>query len=120
MIKDEYIDMLRRALEEPFGLRLTFASEQERARAIRKLYKIREQLREQGDPSFTVLSLLQQGATELLIFRRDKIANSPLDDGVQATRAPLSANDLPTQIRRPRGAAASPPEPSMLATKGTA
>jgi hypothetical protein len=103
MIKDDYLATMHRALEEPFGLRLTFASEQDRARAARKFYKIRDQLREHGDSSFNVVSLLKQGARELLIFQRDKIANPPLDDGVQAKNAPLSPSDLPTQFRRPRG-----------------
>jgi hypothetical protein len=106
---------MHRALEEPFGLRLTFDSEQDRARAARKFYKIRDQLREQGDSSFNVLSLLRQGASELLIFQRGKIANPPQDDGIQANKEALSANDLPTQFRRPRGAAASPHDPQLLA-----
>jgi hypothetical protein len=109
MITDDYIAVMRRALEEPFGLRLTFIDEQDRARAVRKFYKIRDQLQEHGDSSFNALSLQKHGATELLIFHRGKIPNPPRDDGVQANSAPLSAADLPTEFRRPRGAAAASP-----------
>jgi hypothetical protein len=114
MITDDYIAVMRGALEEPFGLRLTFDSEQNRVRAARKFYKIRDLLREHGDSSFNVLSLLKQGTRELLIFQRDKITNPPLDDGVQAKNAPLSANDLPTQFRQPRGRQQDVPIPQLL------
>jgi hypothetical protein len=115
MITEDYIAVMRRALEEPFGLRLFFDSEQDRARAIRKLYKIRNRLRERSDSNFNLLSLLRRGATELLIFQRDKIANPPLDDGVQAKNEPLSsASDLPSQFRRPRGPQQAAPVPQLL------
>jgi hypothetical protein len=110
----DYIAVMRGALEEPFGLRLTFGSENDRACAARKFYKIRDQLRDHGDSSFNVLSLLKHGVTELLIFQRDKIANPPKDDGLRANSAPLSANDLPTQFRRPRGPQQVHPIPQLL------
>lgn len=115
MIRSDYIAAMERALHEQYGLRLTFPDPFQRARAARRFYRIREQLREDGDSSFDILSVMKCGDIELLIFRRDKIANPPRDDGVLANDAPLTANDLPTEFRRPRGPQKSPPIMELLA-----
>jgi hypothetical protein len=118
MIRADYISVRARALAEPFGVKLSFPDPQDRNRAARKFYKIRDQLRERGDSSFNVLSLLQQGEKELLIFQRNKIASPAPDDGIQPNKEALAANDLPTQFRRPRGAPTGRPYPPIAIRSG--
>jgi hypothetical protein len=103
MIHADYVSLLLRALAEPFGVKLTFTDPLDRNRAARKFYKIRDQRRAQNDSSFDVLSIMQRGSNELLIFRRDRVINPPRDDGLLPQNSALAASDLPMQFRRPRG-----------------
>src|SRR5215469_4792543 len=83
MMASEYVHIMTQALEEPYGLRLVFSNAADRTCAMRKFYRIRDQLRQAGDSRFDILSLIRCNPTELLMFRRDRISNSPRDDGLK-------------------------------------
>jgi hypothetical protein len=103
MTVDEYLDLMRRSLQERYGTKLTFQCRADASRAARKFYRVREQARASGDTSFDILSLCRTVPGELRLYRRDRHTPPHDDDRLEAELQALTAAELPARPHRPRG-----------------
>ena len=100
MTSNEYVALMERALSEPHGLKLQFASYVEACAARKRLYKLREKALER----FEVLSICHRSPCELLIFSRDKLSLPPRNDSIRPERiASAEVSDMPRTFSRPSG-----------------
>jgi hypothetical protein len=103
MTSEQYLSIMRRALSEEIGVKLGFTSLADALKAARKIYRLRDKIREQGDGSFDVLSLSRTTPCELRLYRRDRHIADPTDDGLAPQQSTLARNELPPQPHHPRG-----------------
>ena len=98
MNRNDYLDLLRRALTSPHGIALDFDDWVKAERARRRIYSLRDALRRAGDDSFDILSLVMRPHGKLLIVRRDRLPRRNMEDGLSAESRPINRDELPDRF----------------------
>ena len=95
MTRDEYLELLRKALTAPHGIALKLGNFEKAEQARSRLYRIRSALRRNGDLTFDELSFYKDPAGDLWIVRRDKLPRQIRDDGLDMNSRELTPEELP-------------------------
>ncbi len=98
MTRDDYHELLRRALATPHGVAMEFGDWTKAERARRRIYSLRDALRRSGDDSFDNLSLVVKPFGGLWIVRRDKLPRRDMEDGLSAESRPIDRDELPAKF----------------------
>ena len=98
MTRDDYLEVMRRALDSPYGVALQLDSWVKAEQARRRIYTIRDAFRKRGDTTFDQLSLVQQPGGKLLLVRRDRLPRHSADDGLAMESHALRAEELPEKF----------------------
>ncbi len=98
MTRDDYLALMRRALDSPYGVALQLENWVKAEQARRRIYTIRDAFRRKGDTTFNTLSLVQQPGGKLLLVRRDQLPRHTADDGLAMDSHTLGREELPKKF----------------------
>ena len=95
MTRDDYLALLGQAAASAHGLVLPFRNEHQAVQARRKLYKLRDELRNDGAEYYRSLSFIVTVEGDLHIVRRDVLPRRVDDDGLKTQARELDGGEAP-------------------------